>query len=59
MPRKMPVIFTTKELELIVNLLKRHVQVAQYEWTSEPFQLAERLEKIYEIAKELEPIERI
>jgi len=57
--RKTPVIFTTPELELLVNLLKRHIEVAQYPEGSEQFKLYIKLENIYEIAKELEPNERV
>lgn len=56
-PRKTPLILTTKELELLVNLLKRHVSVAQYSEDSPQMELFKHLDNIYEIAKELEPIE--
>lgn len=55
----MSVILTTKELEILVTLLKRHAEVGQYPEDSLEVDLSARLNKIYEIAKELEPIERI
>lgn len=54
--RKTAVLVTTKELELIVSLLRRHVEVAQYEEESQQKQLSLRLERMLAIAKELEPL---
>jgi len=56
-PRKTAVLFTTKELGLVANLLKNHVQVAQYEPDSEQAQLSVKLERLFEIAEELEPLD--
>lgn len=55
-PRKTAILFTVAGLQLIVNLLKNHVQVAQYERDSDQFQLTQKLERLLDIAKELEPI---
>jgi len=56
MMRKTPVNLTTQELELLVNLLNRHVTVAQYS-SGFRLELKNRLQNLLDIAKELEPID--